>query len=68
MTTSHIATVDAQRQRLTEHPQREDRAIEALNGVLDYCERLEDQGVQRIVTRQLRDIIDTSFEVETDTF
>ncbi|NWN87030.1 MAG: hypothetical protein HLX51_00585 [Micrococcaceae bacterium] len=68
MTTSNIATVDSQRQQLIDHPQREDRAIDALNSVLDYCQRLEDQGVQRIVTRQLRDIIDTSFDVEIETF
>lgn len=57
-----IATdIDQLEHRITRHPQREDRAIEAVMGVLAYCKKLEDQGVQRLVTGDLRQIINDVF-------
>lgn len=53
-------------QHITAHPQREDRAIGAVLGVLEYCQKLEDQDVQRIVTRNLRKIVHTSFDIPVD--
>lgn len=51
---------------ITRHPQREDCATEAVLGVLEYCQKLEDQGVQRIVTQNLRKIVHNSFDIPED--
>lgn len=49
---------------LTRHPQREVCATEAVLGVLEYCQKLEDHGVQRIVTQNLRKIVHNSFGIQ----